>query len=130
MDIEWQETFETGNEEIDLQHHYFINLINRIHKELNKTANVEHQERLLNELLKYAEFHFASEENIAFGLKSKGLKRHKERHRELFEETKRHINQLKKGEMTVDEFILYLYSWFVGHTIHEDRKLLIDYDEW
>ncbi len=124
IDIEWKKNFETGNKEIDLQHHYFIELINRIHKELNQTVDKTHQERLIKELLKYADFHFTSEENIAFSLHCHELQQHINRHTELLEETKHHAMELRNGDMTTDQFIEYLYSWFAGHTIYEDKKLL------
>lgn len=30
MEFEWQLDFETGNEYVDLQHRYFVDLINRV----------------------------------------------------------------------------------------------------
>jgi len=30
MEIKWESDFETGNEYVDLQHRYFVNLINRV----------------------------------------------------------------------------------------------------
>ena len=124
MEIEWNTTFETGNEEIDLQHHYFVGLINRIHNNFKHSTDKDHQQRLLTELLKYADFHFTSEENIAFSLNSPELTTHNQRHAELLEETKKHALELQQGEITIDQFVMYLYQWFSGHTIHEDRKLL------
>jgi len=32
MELEWQLDFETGNEYVDLQHRYFVDLINRVCK--------------------------------------------------------------------------------------------------
>ena len=32
MELEWESDFETGNEDVDLQHRYFLDLINRIRK--------------------------------------------------------------------------------------------------
>jgi len=36
MELEWESDFETGNEYVDLQHRYFLDLINRIKKTLRK----------------------------------------------------------------------------------------------
>lgn len=30
MDLEWESNYETGNEYVDLQHRYFVDLINRV----------------------------------------------------------------------------------------------------
>ena len=30
MELEWESNYETGNEYVDLQHRYFVDLINRV----------------------------------------------------------------------------------------------------
>ena len=65
MELYWVSEFEVGNEWVDLQHRYFLDLINRIGKSFKKTNDDDYRRKLIIELHKYAEFHFASEENIA-----------------------------------------------------------------
>ena len=65
MELEWESDFETGNEYVDLQHRYFLNLIARIRKNFRETNDADYKRKLIVELKKYAEFHFTSEENIA-----------------------------------------------------------------
>ena len=65
MELEWESDFETGNEYIDLQHRYFLDLITRIRENFEETNDVDYKGKLIIELKKYADFHFTSEENIA-----------------------------------------------------------------
>ena len=65
MELEWESDFETGNEYVDLQHRFFVDLINRVGANFKKTDDVVYIEKLISELRKYADFHFTSEENIA-----------------------------------------------------------------
>ncbi|MDH3799827.1 MAG: hypothetical protein OET18_03795 [Desulfobacterales bacterium] len=65
MELEWQSDFETGNEYVDLQHRYFVDLIKRVSINVSETNDAAYKEKLINELRKYADFHFTSEENIA-----------------------------------------------------------------
>jgi hemerythrin len=124
MDLEWESDFETGNEYIDLQHHYFLDLINRIKKTFKETNDVYYKEKLINELKKYADFHFTSEENLATSHNlPEDIRSHHLRHLELLEEYDHHAEDLDKGLKTIDEFIGFLSDWFVGHTIYEDQKL-------
>jgi hemerythrin len=124
MGLEWESDFETGNEYVDLQHRYFLDLITRIRKNFEETNDVAYKEKLISELGKYAEFHFASEENIATShCLPAVLSSHHQRHLELLEEFNHHAENLAKGLKTIDEFLSFLTDWFIGHTIYEDQKL-------
>ena len=123
MELEWQLDFETGNEYVDLQHRYFVDLINRVGINFRETNDVVYKEKLISELRKYADFHFTSEENIATSCNLSGISSHHQRHLELLEEFNHHAEDLNKGLKKVDEFLGFLTDWFAGHTIYEDQKL-------
>jgi hemerythrin-like metal-binding protein len=122
LTLYWKPDMGTGNEAVDLQHQYFVTLINRIAINLADTRDDAYRMKLLDEIRKYADFHFTSEENIAFACgKIVGLHSHHERHQELLTELHDHTSDLLKGHYTVEEYIQFLHEWFVGHTIREDR---------
>ena len=80
---------------------------------------------MIDELRKYADFHFTSEENIATSHNlPEDISNHHERHLELLEEFNHHAEDLHKGLKTIDGFLDFLSDWFVGYTIYEDQKLL------
>ena len=122
MELQWQLDFETGNEYVDLQHRYFVDLINRVAINLRETNDVAYKEKLIIELRKYADFHFTSEENIATSCNLTGVNSHHQRHLELIEEFNHHAEELNQDLKTVDEFLGFLTDWFIGHTIYEDQK--------
>ncbi len=121
--LKWQEGFATRNESVDLQHHYFVDLINRVSTTIRETDDPGVHKRLFLEIIKYADFHFTSEENIVLTCKLPGLQRHHDRHAELLEELKHHTEDLLAGSYTADDFIQFLTNWFTGHTIYEDGKM-------
>jgi len=124
MELEWESDFETGNEYVDLQHRYFLDLINRIRNKFMDTNDVAYKGKLINELKKYADFHFTSEENIATSHNiPEDISSHHQRHLELLEEFDHHAEDLDNGLKTIDEFLGFLTDWFIGHTIYEDKKL-------
>jgi hemerythrin len=124
MELEWESDFETGNEYVDLQHRYFLDLINRIKKDFKETNDFDYKGKLIIELKKYADFHFTSEENLAISHNIPAvMSEHHQRHLELLEEFDHHAEDLAKGLKTIDEFIGFLSDWFIGHTIYEDQKL-------
>jgi hemerythrin len=123
MELHWVSEFEIGNEYVDLQHRYFLDLITRIGKNLKETNDDDYIRRLIVELHKYADFHFASEENIAISCGLPGVKNHHQLHLELLEDLNQYAENLDNGTKTIDEFLEFIADWFLVHTQHEDRKL-------
>ena len=122
MELEWESEFETGNEYVDLQHRFFVDLLNRVGINFRETDDAAYTEKLISELRKYADFHFTSEENIATSCNLQGVSAHHQRHLELLEEFNHHAEDLNKDLITVDQFLGFLTDWFVGHTVYEDQK--------
>ena len=123
MEFEWQSDFETGNEFVDLQHRYFVDLIHRVGINFKNTNDNTYKQKLIIELRKYADFHFTSEENIATALNLPGISSHHQRHLELLEEFNHQAADLEKGSKTADEFLEFLTDWLIGHTVYEDTNL-------
>lgn len=122
-EILWIPDFETGVEEIDLQHHYFVDLINRLSRLLPRTEDRAYQARLLSELIKYAQFHFVSEENIMYSIGYEGLEQHKNLHFDLLNILNAKIGMFQQDMAEADEVIGFLREWFVMHTLAEDKKV-------
>ena len=122
MELYWVSEFEIGNEYVDLQHRYFLDLINRIEKNFRETNDDDYKRRLTAELHKYADFHFTSEENIAVSYGIPGVEDHHQLHLQLLEDLNQYAENLDNGSKTIDEFIEFITDWFLVHTQHEDRK--------
>lgn len=122
MKLYWVSEFEIGNEYVDLQHRYFLDLINRIGKNFRETNDDDYKRRLITELHKYADFHFTSEENIAISYGIPGVEDHHQLHLRLLEDLNQYAENLDNGSKTIAEFIEFITDWFLVHTQHEDRK--------
>ena len=122
MELYWVSEFEIGNELVDLQHRYFLDLLNRIEKNFKETTDNDYKRKLIVELQKYAEFHFTSEENIAISRGISGVNDHHQLHIELLEDLNQYSVALDQGLKTIDEFLEFITDWFLVHTQHEDRK--------
>lgn len=116
--LHWQATYDTGVEEIDLQHRYFLALINRLTVELAASDDPRYRQSLLNELAKYAAFHFASEENLMVKFGYPDRERHRMLHIELIDRLSSRMNA-----MTYEPLLDFLVGWFVQHTTSEDRRI-------
>lgn len=82
----WSADYELGIEDIDLQHHFFFNLINRLARELLHTDDMQYRAELINELNAYAKFHFISEENMMRKSAYPHILHHQHLHVELIEQ--------------------------------------------
>ena len=121
---EWGAEYELGVEDIDLQHHFFFNLINRLAKELRFAQGVQYRIDLINELNAYAKFHFISEENMMRKTEYPNFLQHKTSHLELIEQlsTKENMLFLTDNDTEGDAVIRFLGEWFLNHTRKTDRE--------
>ena len=120
----WEVGYELGIEDIDLQHHFFFNLINRLAKELLQANDAEYRGALINELNAYAKFHFISEENMMRKSGYPHLSYHRNLHVELIEQlsTRGSMLLLSASPEAIGSIIAFLGEWFLQHTREVDRK--------
>ena len=121
--IEWNKKIEVGNFEIDSEHKVFVRIIQKIRNAVERDTNKQHVERLIVELLKYAEFHFCSEENVMFEIEYPDIIDHKYEHEKLLAELRNLIFAFGLDKQDVHELVNFLIKWFLNHTSIEDMKL-------
>ena len=108
-EIKWEKSIEGGVEDIDLQHHYFLNLVNRLIREIKKRDNPQYVIALTQELNKYAAFHFNSEETMMKYTNYPEYEQHKMHHLELIQ------------KLSIEEFNLY------NHMEDEQAEHIIEF---
>lgn len=119
----WNDIYLVGIEEVDYQHRYFLKLIHRFYARCNNhNLSDELIGRHLKEILRYAEFHFLSEENLMLIHNYSGFKDHRDLHMDLTDQLATKLTNFKTDTNSLDEIISFMVSWFVHHTIAEDKK--------
>lgn len=116
LPLQWDRGFETGIEEVDAQHRYFLHLLNRLGQELQTAQDENYRSRLVRELFKYAEFHFMSEENLMMRYGFPGLATHRDIHRQLIEDLSAQL-----FFSSLESLLKVVSDWFALHTVSEDR---------
>lgn len=121
--ITWNKAYDLGVEDIDFQHHFFVNLINRLANELVETTDPDYQLGLISELNAYAKFHFISEENMMRREAYPKWEEHRQLHVELIDQlsAKENLLYMNPSSKTVDAIMDFLVNWFLIHTSQEDR---------
>lgn len=120
---QWKKKYETGISEVDQQHQYFLELIKRLHRLSMQNLERSMVNRLLNEVLKYAEFHFYSEENLMMLHKYPDLSEHRKLHEELIDKLATKINYFATGKFELGNLVEFTVNWFINHTVEQDKKL-------
>ncbi len=122
--LEWVPEFDLGIEEIDLQHHYFMSLINRLNRALQSGDEHTKQVALLRELNAYVKFHFISEENMMRFADYEHLADHQRHHYELIDRLNARESGLnvRYNRDEAHKVVEFLMQWFKEHTTGEDRQ--------
>lgn len=124
--IRWEGKYDVGHQRIDFEHRIFLDLINSYRLKLEEGAGRDALFRILREIVKYAEFHFVSEENIMAECAYPELEHHAELHTKLLNEVEAKISELAASSMDGVEpivFYTFLIDWFIHHTVETDKKL-------
>jgi len=125
LTLEWKQAYEVGNFDIDAEHKIFLHIILKIQRAYIQKAPVSYLEALVSELIKYADFHFCSEENLMRAVDYPDLKNHQEVHKRLMFQLNEEVNTVVFKYINFHTLIEFLYQWFLEHTTEEDKKLAV-----
>ena len=124
MSLEWQVQMSVGNDLIDSDHKYLIELINQIEESLGSMNRGQLAESL-DGLSRYSLTHFALEEKIAGAVGYPDVSRLHESHEELIDKLEQFRQELGSDWTTaaIRRFIALLRDWLINHVIKEDLRM-------
>jgi hemerythrin len=121
--IEWDYTYELGIETIDGHHRQLIELLNQTYDLLLHSADKAEIQTILQELLRYTEYHFAAEEQLMNEAGYKGLVPHIAKHDGFKDRLAVLLEDYRSGSPDVNtDMVLFLSVWLRKHILHDDRK--------
>ncbi|MGY5612761.1 bacteriohemerythrin [Vibrio brasiliensis] len=125
--FEWDSCYETGLDDVDEQHQYLVEIINR-YGALIAQNNISMQDiRIaLFELSRYAEFHFKEEENLmrTAGVYQKHVEEHIKIHRAFMADILSMQAFINEGNKTASEHLLnFLIHWLAYHILGIDQNM-------
>jgi hemerythrin len=126
MNVEWQESFSVGVEEIDRQHKLLFDKYNAFFTAYSEGRSDEEVIRLLSFLEEYVAVHFADEERlqrlIGFPDFQKHLNQHRELTRKVAELKERFQNQGPDPGLITSTGLL-MTGWLIEHISVMDRAI-------
>ncbi len=122
--LAWDSSLETGIDEIDRQHRYFVRILNDINENLrgNYRSTFIHALKFMDH---YAHWHFESEEKYMKKYNYPHYEAHRREHQKFYEYTDRIRKRAEKEGITpglVYEVDKYLIDWLISHIKGTDRR--------
>ena len=121
--LEWEEKYSVGVEEIDNQHKRMFLVINELLDAINTNSTEESLEHIIESLIQYKKFHFATEEKYFSEFNFNGADEHIQKHKEFNDK----LAILKEKYPTYNiefafELVDFLEDWLINHLLVVDQK--------
>lgn len=123
----WSDTFATGIEVIDAQHHKLVDLLNKLAGHMAFGSDELILTAVFDELADYAVYHFQTEEGVwarHLGQDSLVLAHH-QTHREFVAQVGQARLKLSQmsSDATVEEMVSFLTHWLAFHILEDDTHM-------
>jgi hemerythrin len=124
MSLVWREQLSVGNDVIDSDHRYLIDIINQVEQSLT-TRNRQELVAGLDKLYRYSQQHFSREEKIADAAGYRQLPHLSDAHKELvkqLDQVKQEVDGMTQeyASETAERLTHLLRRWLIDHVIKED----------
>lgn len=123
----WNDNFETGIAEIDVQHRRLIQLLNLLASHLVYRSDPPTLISVFNELADYAVYHFQTEEAIwnQYFTGDESEAKHKQAHESFIESVValKTEEQSKSMEEVLEDTLSFLTHWLAFHILDSDKHL-------
>jgi hemerythrin len=119
----WSPSYSVGVKELDTQHQAMIEIINRLHEAMRTGKGTSELGGIFSEMVKYAQFHFTSEEKILTSAMYPDFRKQKAEHDGFIKKHMEYEKQFKAGKLALSiEVLDFLRNWWTGHIQGEDMK--------
>lgn len=122
--LEWSDSLAVGETSIDQQHKRLVELFNRLLNTLHASgSSTQEIGDVLNELVKYTQFHFAHEAELMERFSYPGRSDHLSKHDDLIRKVALYRSRFEQGESVGGELTTFLRDWLINHILKTDRLL-------
>ena len=123
--IEWDNTYELGIQKIDEHHRKLIELLNKAYDLLLYPTDKANIQTILQELIKYTEYHFDAEEQLMKEAGYKGLMSHVTKHNNFKNKLSAFMLDYVSGAVNLNtDMVMFLCDWLRLHILKDDKKFI------
>jgi hemerythrin len=121
--FEWSDSFLIRIQEIDEHHKHLVGLLNSTYDCFINNANDGEIFPLVDELIKYADYHFEAEEASMEQNNYPFFAEHKLEHERFSEKVQEFYVLLQRGDLQLElEVLQFLKEWLADHILNSDKK--------
>lgn len=121
--IKWRDSYSTGVEEMDKEHHEIIDIINQLYEMLRKKRERAELKTIYDRLHRYTEKHFQHEEQMMEESGHEGLAEQQQAHKQFVSELDRmEADLLSADESVVPVVYKFLREWLLKHIVEVDKR--------
>lgn len=125
--FQWDQSFETGQTEVDRQHRRLVDLTNDFGQLLTDNAvDSADVDRLFAELVDYTQYHFDEEEKVMLnaGIDKRHFDLHQQEHQNFFQDvTLLRKETLSDSDLSAKDLFEFLINWLVYHILGSDKNM-------
>lgn len=128
--IEWNDKYSIGISIIDNEHKTLINIMNKAIALEQDSSNSNEITEVLNEMNKYSQTHFATEEAYMVRFNYPDYEDHRKEHQAFAIETMAFFDKItENNHQLVCQILEHLKSWLVNHVLGTDTKYISCFKE-
>ena len=121
--IPWSSRYLIGHQDIDADHQKLFELFSEFVSTVNAGSDISALSHILDELMKYAKYHFSREEQLMRDRGYLDYQRHKKMHDTFTRQITEAGSRLAVGGSMSAFLLSFLSQWLAGHILGADRKL-------
>lgn len=122
---QWEPKYATGHNTVDQQHQHLFKLVNDLHVAMLERRGKEALLTTLEQLGKYVDTHFRTEEALMQQRGYPKLAQHRACHDKLTAKARLLIGEFRAGKISVTvELSIFLADWLRHHILGEDIALV------
>jgi hemerythrin len=120
--IIWKAEYSVGHDKLDEQHSAIINIINRLYRNMQSGVESDDLQKMLHELLQYANTHLIDEEEIMKGVNYPDLKSHQKVHKSYIANVDNILQRFNTSDPDAAfETLKFLRNWWINHILSMDK---------
>jgi len=120
--MKWEPAFNLGIKQIDDQHKKIVEFINTLNLAVLDNNSDDKIESILDEMSKYAIYHFKTEEDMFRKYDFPLLNEHVEEHAAFINKVADFRSKFDQGQSITFRLMSYLRNWLSDHILDSDRE--------